>query len=174
MDCDAGPESDKAAFAAFVRELRQAFNPRGLLLSAAVSPSKAVIDAGYDVPSISRDLDWIGVMTYDYHGHWDKKTGHVAPMYAHSKTPSSPYFNANYTLHRWLQLGADPTKLIMGLPLYGQSFTLNKPSVHGLNAPTNPQSATGTAGAFTRQKGFLAYYEVRSLPPQINHLITFQ
>lgn len=23
-------------------------------------------------------------MTYDYHGQWDKKTGHVAPMYSSS------------------------------------------------------------------------------------------
>lgn len=22
-------------------------------------------------------------MAYDYHGQWDKKTGHVAPMYSH-------------------------------------------------------------------------------------------
>lgn len=22
-------------------------------------------------------------MTYDYHGQWDKRTGHVAPMYSH-------------------------------------------------------------------------------------------
>ena len=33
---------------------------------------------------LSQYLDWIAVMTYDYHGQWDKKTGHVAPMYAHS------------------------------------------------------------------------------------------
>lgn len=39
--------------------------------------------SGYDVPSLSRDLDWISVMTYDYHGQWDKITGHVAPMYPH-------------------------------------------------------------------------------------------
>lgn len=38
---------------------------------------------GYDVPVLSRNLDWISVMAYDYHGQWDKKTGHVAPMYAH-------------------------------------------------------------------------------------------
>ena len=42
-----------------------------------------MIDYAYDVPSIAADLDWISVMTYDYHGHWDKKTGHVAPMYHH-------------------------------------------------------------------------------------------
>ena len=56
---------------------------QGLLLSAAVSPSKTIMDAGYDVPQIASYLDWINVMTYDYHGQWDKKTGHVAPMYEH-------------------------------------------------------------------------------------------
>ena len=95
MDCNKGPASDKEGFSALVRELRAAFNPKGLLLSAAVSPSKMVIDNAYDVPSISRDLDWIGVMTYDYHGHWDKKTGHVAPMNFHSESEVA-YFNANY------------------------------------------------------------------------------
>ena len=50
------------------------------------------MDAGYDIPSIARDLDWIAVMTYDYHGHWDKKTGHVAPMYAHPEDDYD-YFN---------------------------------------------------------------------------------
>jgi len=38
---------------------------------------------GYDVATLSENLDWIAVMTYDYHGQWDKITGHVAPMYPH-------------------------------------------------------------------------------------------
>lgn len=46
VDCKKGPDSDKQAFAAFVRELRTAFRPKGYLLTAAVSPSKVVIDAG--------------------------------------------------------------------------------------------------------------------------------
>jgi len=35
------------------------------------------------VATLSENLDWIAVMTYDYHGQWDKITGHVAPMYPH-------------------------------------------------------------------------------------------
>lgn len=66
-----------------MRELKEAFRPTGYLLSAAVSPSKLVIDAGYDVPALAESLDWVAVMTYDFHGQWDKQTGHVAPLYYH-------------------------------------------------------------------------------------------
>ena len=83
VHCSAGPDSDKEAFAQLVKELKKEFEPRGYLLSAAVSPSKKVIDLAYDVPVLSQYLDWIAVMAYDYHGHWDRKTGHVSPMYAH-------------------------------------------------------------------------------------------
>ena len=83
VDCSKGLPSDKDGFALLVKELSKALKPKGLLLSAAVSPSRAVIDRGYDVPGLSKNLDWIGLMTYDYHGHWDKETGHVAPMYNH-------------------------------------------------------------------------------------------
>ena len=92
----------------FVSELRAEFAPRGLLLSAAVSPrcraltpnlvninnncSKKIIDVGYSVARLARDLDWVAVMTYDYHGHWDKKTGHVAPFYGHPEDDFY-YFN---------------------------------------------------------------------------------
>lgn len=85
--------SDKAAFSLWVRELGEALTPRGLLLSAAVSASKTVIDAGYDVPVMAKYMDWIAVMAYDYHGQWDKKTGHVAPLYEHPDDDVT-FFNA--------------------------------------------------------------------------------
>lgn len=158
---------------------------------------------GYDVPVLSQYLDWIAVMTYDYHGQWDKKTGHVAPMYAHSQDDNLAFntvslhhhlsfssqfvvsgcvyiskdiflnlakpcyimvfccdflSNQNFTIHYWLQNGADRKKLVMGLPMYGQSFTLSMASDNGLNQKTY---GGGEAGTYTRARGFLAYYEVR-------------
>lgn len=56
-----------------------------------------------------------------------------------------------------MEKGASSQKLVMGIPLYGQSFTLSNANVHGLNAPA---SGPGEAGKFTRAAGFLAYYEV--------------
>ncbi|XP_076647838.1 putative chitinase 10 [Halictus rubicundus] len=156
VDCKKGPAADKEAFASLVRELSEAFQPKGLLLSAAVSPSKRVIDEGYDVPTLAKYLDWISVMTYDYHGQWDKKTGHVAPLY---ELPNDwePTFNANFSIHYWMEKGAPAKKLVMGAPLYGQSFSLAERSQRGLNAPTY---GGGEAGEATRARGFLSYYEI--------------
>ncbi|KAG8229921.1 hypothetical protein J437_LFUL009655 [Ladona fulva] len=156
VNCDRGPDSDKPAFGAFVREIKEAFAPRGLLLSAAVSPSKTVIDAGYEVPTLAKYLDWVAVMTYDYHGQWDKKTGHVAPMYFHPDDDFY-FFNSNFSINYWISEGVPREKIVMGMPLYGQSFTLTQASTNGLNARA---SGPGQAGEFTRAAGFLAYYEI--------------
>ncbi|XP_076042458.1 putative chitinase 10 isoform X2 [Oratosquilla oratoria] len=156
VDCSKGPASDKEGFSALVKELKEAFEPHGLLLSAAVSPSKKVIDDGYNVPAMNKYLDWIAVMTYDFHGHWDKKTGHVAPMYLHPDDDNK-HFNVDYALNYWISQGASPSKVVAGMPLYGQSFTLDDPAVNGLNAPARQK---GTAGPETRAAGFLAYYEI--------------
>lgn len=64
VECNKGHADEKEHFAQFVRELSEAFKPRGLLLSSAVSPSKTVIDAGYEVPTLSKYFDWIAVMAY--------------------------------------------------------------------------------------------------------------
>ena len=65
-------------------------------------------------------------------------------------------FAQNYTMNYWVEKGADKKKLIMGMPMYGQAFTMNSPSPSGLAAP----AGKGIAGEFTRQEGFTAYYEV--------------
>ena len=65
-------------------------------------------------------------------------------------------FFQNFTINYWIEKGADRQKLVLGMPLYGQAFTLSSDENHGLN-----QKATkGQAGEFTRAAGFLAYYEI--------------
>lgn len=155
-NCGAGPASDKANFALLAKELNAAFKPRGWELSAAVSASKPVIDKAYDVKALGMYLDFINVMTYDYHGSYEHKTGHVAPLYYHAQD-SKDYLNSDYTMNYFHKLGAPKEKIIMGMPMYGQSFTLTSASNNGLNAAT---SGAGDAGQFTQQAGFLAYNEI--------------
>jgi len=111
---------------------------------------------GYDVPALNQYLDWIALMSYDYHGHWDRKTGHVSPLLFHEEEDSF-YLHTNYSINYYISKGVDRKKLVVGMPTYGQSFTLANANNHGLNAPT---SGGGKPGEFTKAPGFLAYYEV--------------
>lgn len=63
-----GKPEDKANFASLLKEMKPVFDKHGLLLTAAVSAGKNTIDAAYDVPVMSQTLDFINVMTYDFHG----------------------------------------------------------------------------------------------------------
>lgn len=54
-------------------------------------------------------------------------------------------------------LGAEPKKLVMGVPLYGQSFTLADSNRRGLgDASLEP----GEPGEYTQQPGILSYSEI--------------
>ncbi len=156
VDCKKGPASDKESFALWVQELSEALHAEGMILSSAMSPSAKVCDEAYDIPSLNNHFDFVSIMTYDYHGQWDKKTGHVAPIYPHPDDFDLT-FNVNYTLHYWLDKGMDKEKIIMGLPLYGQSFTLASSKANGLNSKSY---GGANAGKFTRSRGFLSYYEI--------------
>jgi len=50
--------------------------------SSFLKPLPSKLQA-YDIPVLSRYLDYVSVMTYDYHGQWDKVTGHLAPLKEH-------------------------------------------------------------------------------------------
>ena len=63
----------------------------------------------------------------------------------------------NSTVEHWLAGGAPADKLVLGIPLYGQSFTLADPARSEVGAAT---VGRGRPGEFTRAGGFLAYHEI--------------
>ena len=92
MDCSSGKPEDREGFSALVTEMSRAMSYEGLILSVAVSASSEVIDRAYDIQAISDSADFVSVMAYDYNGHWDKMTGHIAPLYMHP-TDTDPTLN---------------------------------------------------------------------------------
>ena len=90
-------------FTELIKALRQQLSKRGLGLAVSVSGFSSIIDQGYDFPAILNDLDMINVMTYDYHGFWDGKTGHHSPLYAVSKSDEDggefEYYNTVSAAH---------------------------------------------------------------------------
>lgn len=59
----------------------------------------------------------------------------------------------------WTQMGLPKEKIIIGFASYGRAWTLTNPN------QTSVGSAGGlaTAGHYTKEAGFLAYYEVINL-----------
>ncbi len=81
VDYQGGQPRDKANFVLLLQEFRTAFDaeviPAGkskLLLTIAVGVGPSTVSTAYDIPPIARAVDWIGLMTYDLHGGWDKTT----------------------------------------------------------------------------------------------------
>ena len=159
------PAGDKQKFTSLCEELSAAFrsessatgNPR-LLLSAAVAAGKENVDNAYEVDKVSAAVDYLVLMSYDFHGGWEPHTGHVSPLYPpRNTTDVDVTLNVQFAANYWLELGCPRDKLLIGLITYGRSFTLTDPEVDG---PRAPSRGPGTAGKFTREAGFLAYYEI--------------
>jgi len=157
--------ADKGNFIKLLEEARAAYNAEAsgdsrLLLTAAVGVGKPTADTAYDVAGMSRNLDFINLMTYDMHGGWDGETGHQSPLISCDGCSNYDYpLSSTWAVQYWINRGADPAKLILGIGTYGRSFTLDNIKDHGFRAP----ASTGTAGPSTGEKGFLAYYEIQDM-----------
>ncbi|XP_033739243.1 LOW QUALITY PROTEIN: uncharacterized protein LOC117326594 [Pecten maximus] len=158
-------KEDKFRFTRLVQILRVRFDTDSmitmqtpLLLSAAVSAGKWNIDDSYEVDIISQGLDFINLMSYDFHGSWEGTTGHTSPLYPRSdEQGDQKLLNQEAAVHYWISLGAPPDKIVMGMALYGRTFTLANTGNVGLGAPT---TGPGNQGPYTEEPGTLAYYEV--------------
>jgi len=173
---------DKQNFIRFLRILREEFdadhaagNPK-LDLTAAVGVGSKVVDQAYDIAQMNEYLDLIGLMTYDLHGYWDGITGHNAPM---SATPEDvahyddgEHFTLSWVVDHWINSGADPNKLILGLATYGRGFTLATPGFdQGPLSPVTSQVIDGKPGASrkapqTNEAGYVAYFEITDMLEQ--------
>ncbi|XP_043572169.1 acidic mammalian chitinase-like [Chiloscyllium plagiosum] len=159
------PPQDKRRYTLLLQELMAAFEAEGkstgrprLLLSAAVAGGKSNIDPGYEIAQVGQVTDFLNVMTYDFFGPWSHFTGENSPLYPlpNSQSALNLELNVNYAMNYWKDNGAPAEKLNVGFPTYGHTFRLTS-SDTGVGAPA---SGAGPAGQYTRQAGFLAYYEI--------------
>ncbi|KAJ8265112.1 hypothetical protein COCON_G00142110 [Conger conger] len=105
----------------------------------------------------ARHLDFINVMTYDFHGAWDSFTGHNSPLYGSSVDEGEHiHFNTDFAMRYWRDQGAPEDKLLMGFATYGRTFRLVSAD-HVVGAPA---SGAAPAGPYTREAGFWSYYEI--------------
>uniref|UniRef100_A0A8C2BF65 chitinase n=1 Tax=Cyprinus carpio TaxID=7962 RepID=A0A8C2BF65_CYPCA len=158
------PPEDKQRFTLLCKELVAAYAAEAkatgrpqLMLTAAVSAGKGTIDDGYEIAEVAKYLDFINVMTYDFHGTWERFTGHNSPLYQGSKDEGDLiYFNTDFAMRYWRDNGTPVEKLRMGFATYGRTFRLTSADT----AVGAPASGPASAGSYTREAGFWSYYEI--------------
>ncbi|XP_050522809.1 uncharacterized protein LOC126895227 isoform X3 [Daktulosphaira vitifoliae] len=164
---DGSNPSDKENYALLVKELREEFNKESsktgrsrLLLTMAVPAGIEYIDKGYDIPELNKYLDFMNLLTYDYHSAYEPAVNHHSPLYPLEEDSEYNFdakLNIDHTIKHYLDSGADKDKLVLGIPTYGRSYTLFNKESTGIGAPSD---GPGEKGEATREKGYLSYYEI--------------
>jgi GH18 family chitinase/predicted carbohydrate-binding protein with CBM5 and CBM33 domain len=121
---------DKRNYTLLLRELRRQLDARGVLdgrkyyLSIA-SPGGDDKIRNLEPVGIAEACDWVNIMTYDFAGGWDKKTGHQAAMFSpdgRGATNPSTLWTVDGAVRQFLDAGVDPKKLVVGVPFYGRGW----------------------------------------------------
>jgi len=142
------PASDTEAqnFISLLDKFDEKFAGTSFIMGTTGAPLKAAIDNGYHVPKIIDYLDFIHVLTYDFHGQWDSKTGYAAPIAEQENS-----------LELWTERGAPIHKLLMSMPLFARTWKLSDPADNEKGAST---TGPGSAGPYTQTAGMLSYNEL--------------
>ncbi|XP_073845180.1 chitinase 8 [Musca autumnalis] len=149
---------DRENYLQLLKELKEGLEPFGYLLTAAVGSIKASAEISYDIPEMMKYLDFVNVMAYDLHGPWDPVVGINAPLYPGPRdtTELAKQLNVDAIVKYWLSQGAAPEKLILGVPFYGRSFTLENPNNHQVG---DAHIGRGMAGKYSVEPGVVGYNE---------------
>ncbi len=110
---------DRAGLSLFIEELAGALGaaePRLQLTMAA--PSGNFWGRWIDFERLAGRFDFIGFMTYDYHGAWSRRSGHNAPLRSCPRDAGSLEDTVRYAVGR----GIPPDRIVIGLPFGGRSF----------------------------------------------------
>ena len=111
--------AESADFSRFIGELSAALRamaPPHLLTMAASAGD--YYGRWIDYENLHSFFDFIGFMTYDYHGPWSDHSGHNAPLYSCGDECGSMDETFLYARTR----GVPPAKILLGLPFYGRTF----------------------------------------------------
>ena len=125
--------ADKENFTLLLGELRRQLDAQGaidhrhyeLTIAASARPQEI---ANVEIARVEPLLDFINVMTYDYHSG-PGRTNFNAPLYA-AKGDPTPALNVDVTIRAFLDAQVPASKLLVGIPFYGHGYG-SVPSANG-------------------------------------------
>ncbi len=156
-----GVAADKANYTLLLQALRTELDRLGtadgknydLTIAAPAGPSTLT---NIEIDKVAKTVDWVNLMSYDFHGSWDKTTGFNAPLAPNPADPGPAEFDITSAVNSWLKGGIPANKLVLGLAMYGRGWSGVAPADAGLF-----QSATGVPkGSF--EDGVFDYKDLKA------------
>ncbi|MCL4142800.1 UNVERIFIED_CONTAM: hypothetical protein GTU68_055264 [Idotea baltica] len=152
-----GKPEDKENFVLLVQEMKKKFEESSLIITAAVGLGCNYMETVYDFKNLSDSLDSIHLMAYDFNGNWQSKTDSYSPLFSRPEyTGKSNLCSINATVNVWLEGGADPKKLVLGVGAYGQTYLVR----NCIGEIGELGFGAGQAGPYTKHSGTLGYNEI--------------
>lgn len=129
---------DKKNFTLLLKTIREALDQQGAadekqyLLTIAGGADSSYIK-NTELGLIHEFLDFAVIMTYDFHGPWDKYTDFLSPLYSSSK--SSPQYQSSFDtgVTGWINASFPAEKLVAGVPFYGYLYSNTSRGNDGLH-----------------------------------------
>ncbi|KAI0200438.1 glycoside hydrolase superfamily [Astrocystis sublimbata] len=75
-----------------------------------------------DIPGMDATLDFWNLMAYDFAGSWDSTAGHQANLRPSGDNPTATPFDTEAAVAAYTERGVAPSKIVLGMPLYGRAF----------------------------------------------------
>lgn len=141
-------DAEAAQYVTLLRMLRQGLDQLASELGSGCPPFQLTIAAPAGLEQAQRlrirEMDplltfW-NIMSYDLSGSWDSTANHHAALYG--SNPSAP--NVHATFQFYLSAGIPPSKLVMGMPLYGRAFEHTKGPGHSFKGVGKGSYEDGT------------------------------
>ncbi|CRK99605.1 CLUMA_CG012917, isoform A [Clunio marinus] len=150
-----GIKEDKENFVKLVRTLKARLTKRNKMVTAALGATSAYIRASYaPMRELCDALDLVLIMSYDFHEV--NRTSINAPLHREkNQNPFTETIAENIDL--MIAQGCRPDKMVMGIPMYGRTYTLRDAKNHGVDALVE---GLGEPGPFTVSHGSLGFNEI--------------
>lgn len=129
--------ADKGNFTLLMAALRKALDAAGAkdnkhyLLSFA-GASESFYAKNVQLDKLAQYADYGFLMAYDMHGSWNKYTDFNAPLYAPPEASGQPKWNCDAAVRLWTNGGFPKSKMILGIPFYGNVYDGVKNANNGL------------------------------------------
>ncbi|XP_033153044.1 chitinase-3-like protein 1 [Drosophila mauritiana] len=144
-----GHPEDRQNFVILLEELGLIFRKNQLILMVAVlgRTNKRILES-YNIPEIVKNSDFVHLMLHDEQDPYRLRLAYNAPLVGYEDSVTD-------SIMHWKRNGGAPEKLILGIPLFVRSFTMDRNQSTVGSACKGP----GRPTKLSHRPGFMTYNE---------------